>query len=457
MSQSSPPASEPLLRLSIGGLNHEGQGVARPADGGPVVFVDQALPGEEVLARVTHRARRHLQAELVEILTAAPARRRSPCILAGRCGGCSVQHLDDASQASWKQDMVEQALRRIGGLEPPMRPILAAPEPLGYRNRTVIPLERREGGPLRAGFYRRGSHRIVNMNRCPVLDPRLDRLIAPLKHDLQQSGWPVDGHLEQGGGLRQLALRLGHHTGELLLTLIASHAELPDLELWARRWLERWPELVGVCLNLQPDPGNTLFGARTLTVAGRPWLLERFAGLALHIGPDTFFQVHTTQAERLVPLIHEALEPAAGTRLLDAYCGIGTFSLPLAAAGASVLGIEQQESSVERARENAALNGLDTARFLAQDVAADLPSLLAESDGVLLDPPRKGLPAWVCDAIAATPPRRLAYLSCNPSTLARDLARLTAGSALRLLSVQPVDFFPQTSHVETLAVLDRPS
>jgi 23S rRNA (uracil1939-C5)-methyltransferase len=319
----------------------------------------------------------------------------------------------------------------------------------------VIPLQRTVDGRLRAGFYRSGSHRIVNMSRCPVLDPRIDRLIAPLKQDLETSDWPVDVDLHGEGGLRHLALRVGHHTGEILLTLVSSHDDLPGLEPLAADWMRRWPELVGVCLNLQPHPTNTLMGPGTTGVAGRPWLIERFAGLSLRIAADTFFQVNTSQAERLVPLLQAALSPRPGRTLVDAYCGIGTFSLPLAAAGARVVGVEQHEGSIRQARLNADLNGLSTATFHAADVAEALPQFLGAADGLLVDPPRRGLPEGLCERIAAAAPQRVAYLSCNPASLARDLARLGAAGTLRVLSVQPIDLFPQTSHVEVLAVLER--
>lgn len=194
------------LDLCISGLNHHGQGVARISskeESGRdlVVFVPEALPGERVLARVHHRAQRHLVAHPLERRNDAPERRQPPCILASDCGGCGVQHLQDKAQLIWKQDLVQQALRRIGGQGLEVDPILASDTPLGYRNRTTIPLERCPDGQLRAGFYRSGTHRIVNMNRCPVLDPRIDRLIAPLKRDLEQSDWPVDVDLSEGGGL----------------------------------------------------------------------------------------------------------------------------------------------------------------------------------------------------------------------------------------------------------------
>lgn len=453
------------LELSIDGLSHDGQGVGRIDQ--QVVFVPGVLPGERVRVRLLHQARRHMVAERLEILESSPDRRRAPCILAERCGGCSIQHLSAQAQAHWKEDRVRQALSRIGGLQVSVLPILRDEDEgtgegmvgFGYRNRATIPLERQVDGRLRAGFYRAGSHRIVNMNHCPVLDPRLDALIEPLKADLEASDWPVDANLSGDGGLRHLALRIGRRSGECLITLISSHRELPGLEAMAGSWMERWPEVVGVCLNLQPKATNTLMGPETEVIVGRDWISDGFAGLRFRIGSDTFFQIHPVQAERVVSLLLEVLPSpeAIGGRVLDAYCGVGTFSLPLARAGHHVLGIEQQERSIDQARRNALSNGLEErCRFQAGDVAVLLQESLQGVKALVLDPPRKGLEPAVLAIIEAAPPQVVVYISCDPSTLARDLAQLCReGGPYRLQRVQPIDFFPQTSHVETVAVLER--
>ena len=439
------------LEIDIDGQGHAGQGVGRHV--GVAVFVPGALPGERVQVRVRRIAKRHLEAELLAVLSAAADRQKPPCILAERCGGCSLQHAAYAAQAAWKQGLVSDALQRLAHLPGSVAPIWEAPAPLGYRNRAWIPLERDNEGKLRAGYYRRGSHRIVNMNRCPVLDPRIDALIAPLKADLERSGWPVDVNLSDGGGLRHLGLRVGHHTGERLICLVSSHSRLPGLEAMAELWMDRWPGLVGVLLNLQPKANNVVMGPETRCIAGRSWLEERFGGLPVRIGADTFFQVNTPQAERLIAPLVEFFLPCDGL-VLDAYCGIGTFSLPLAAAGLEVLGLEIHPASVQQARSNAERLGLRQARFEEGDVASTLGSQLAEINGLLVDPPRRGLSPEVLQAIAGFGPSRLAYVSCDPTTLARDLAHLHA-AGYQLQSVQPIDFFPQTSHVESLALMTR--
>jgi 23S rRNA (uracil1939-C5)-methyltransferase len=264
----------------------------------------------------------------------------------------------------------------------------------------------------------------------------------------------VDVNLSGGGGLRHLGLRVGHHSGELLITLVSSHPRLPGLRDLAEHWRERWPQVVGVGLNLQPRATNVVMGPHTEVLSGRDWLLESFAGVKLRIAADTFFQVNTPQAERLVPLLEQFFAPLAGEALLDAYCGIGTFSLPLARAGFQVLGLELQAASVAQARGNAERNGISTAVFEQVDVAEALASHLAAVGGLLVDPPRKGLNPDTITAILQSRPRRVAYISCNPATLARDLGLLCQDGGYRLQPVQPVDFFPQTSHVECLALLE---
>ena len=437
--------------LRIDDLSHDGRGVGRID--GQVVFVAGGLPGDQLRVRLNRRARGHWHGDLLAVAEPSPQRRRPPCILSDHCGGCSLQAFDDGAEASWKQATVAAALQRIAGLDPGlMRPFAPSDPALGTRNRALIPLERTEEGVLRAGYYRRGTHQIVNMNQCPVLDPRIDRLIQPIKSDLEASGWPVDRH-GLSGGLRHLGLRVGHHSGEVLITLIASQRDLPGLDELAQEWFSRWDEVVGVGLNLQPEATNQLMGARTDTLIGRGWLNESFAGLEVRIAADTFFQVHTQQAERVVPWLIEAFGGADG-RLVDAYCGIGTYSLPLAAAGWRVQGVEQHPGAVDLARHNAAANGLaDRAGFECHDVAEVLAERLSDATALFVDPPRKGLAAGSLAAILEARPQRLAYLSCDPSTLARDLGRLCADGVYELRWVQALDLFPNTSHVETLAVL----
>ena len=454
-SLSDPPVAGQIITVLGSDLNHQGLGLARWQ--GWVVIVPQLLPGEEAQVQLLQRKKSQWFARHLKTLVAGPGARKSPCILAQDCGGCSLQHLEDSLQAEWKRTRLEQTLRRIGGIDiQSPAPINNDLDHLGYRNRALIPLLRRED-QLRLGYYRRGSHRIVNLNRCPVLDPRIDALIKPLKQDLEASGWPADADLHGEPGLRHLGLRVGVRTGELLITLVSATAELNGVKTLAEEWMNRWPALAGVTLNLQPRRSNTVLGAITHTLAGRDCISERFCDLQLLLGTTTFFQVNTERAEQIVIVLRDwLLQLGDCKRLIDAYCGIGTISLPIAAAGIGVVGLEINPASVQQARQNAALNGITEASFEAGDVALLLGDYLRDHDALVVDPPRKGLTPDVLDAILNCPPKSLAYLSCDSATLARDIKRLVSDNGPYAIDrIQPVDFFPQTTHLECLVLMKR--
>ena len=447
----------PGLTIDVVGedLDQQGRGLARW--NGWVITVPQLLPGEEAKVKVQQRQRKMWLAHRVATISSSPDARRPPCILASDCGGCSLQHLSVDAQNSWKQQRLANTLSRIGQLDPDVNALVSPDrESLGYRNRALIPI-RRDGRKVRLGYYKRGSHRIVNLNHCPVLDPRLDALIEPIKRDLEATSWPMDSDLQGEPGLRHLGLRIGVRTGEILITLISATESLQAVDVLSAAWMRRWPQLKGVTINLQPKRSNAVFGDRTICLQGQDAIEERFCGLSLELGTTTFFQVNTPRAERVVEQIRDWItrsEPSQ--RLIDAYCGIGTIALPLAAAGHRVTGLEISSASVRHAERNAARNRLKHTRFLSGDVARHLRELLPNHDALVVDPPRKGLDPAVLAMVLDHPPRRLVYLSCDPATLARDLRQLAGDSGpYRIEQVQPMDFFPQTSHLECLVLMSR--
>ena len=446
-----------LIEVEAVDLDRDGHGLARWM--GWVIVVPDLLPGERAQVQLQKRQRSRWLSRRISLIRASDGRRRPPCILAADCGGCTLQHLDDAGQSQWKRTSLSETMSRLGQIGTDPRPVLSdLQRAVGYRNRALIPMHRGTDGRLRLGYFRRGSHRIINLNRCPVLDPRLDALIQPLKHDLQATGWPADHDLAMGGGLRHLGLRVAHHSGELLITLVSSHDRLPGLKKLADRWMSRWPMLRGVTLNLQPKRTNLILGIETRLIAGRETIEEQVCSQRLQLSSTTFFQVNTPQAESILTELRQWFLQTIGLgRVVDAFCGVGTISLPLAAAGFDVLGIELHDSSVEQARLNASLNGFeDRCRFLAGDVADLLAAALPGMDALVLDPPRRGLDKRVVESILNNPPPLLAYLSCDPATQARDLKALLEPRGLyRLRRLQPVDFFPQTTHLESLALLER--
>lgn len=444
------------LDLLIDDLSSSGDGLGRWQE--RVVFVPDTVPGDRVRTRLVQVKPTFARGKLKQLLEPSPNRLRPPCIVADKCGGCQWQVVSYPTQLAAKQQQVVDALTRIGGFEDPqVLSIVGAENPLQYRNKATYPLVRSPEGRVKAGYFRKGSHKLVNLNQCPVQDERLDPLLAEVKQDIQERGWSIYNESRHTGRLRHLALRVGRRTGQLLLTLVSTAPNLKDIELQAQEWMERYPALVGVCVNLNPAKTNAIFGPETLVIEGQPYVEEVFADLQFRIHATTFFQVNTEQAERLVQWIIQDLQLQGNETVIDAYCGVGALTLPLAQKARRVMGLEVQPEAVQQGLANAGLNGIDNVEFRAGEVGDLLPQAGADLgnpvDVVVLDPPRKGCDRTVLDALINLKPGRIVYMSCNPATLARDLEMLRDQGGYTLVKVQPADFFPQTPHVECVAIL----
>ena len=446
-----------LIEIDITDLADTGDGIGRFEQ--LVVFVPDTVPGDRVAVRLQQVKSTYATAKLETLVKISEHRIRPNCIVADKCGGCQWQHVDYDYQLKSKQNQVIQALERIGGFtDLPCDEILAGkidnfPQFLGYRNKATYPLARSVAGQIQAGYYQKGTHKLVNLNQCPVQDPRLDPLLKEVKEDIHWMKWPVYNEKEHTGEVRHLSLRIGRRTGEILLTLIARTGDLPGLETQASDWLKSYPKLAGVCLNINSAKTNVIFGSETRCIAGRSFLREEFAGLEFQLRADTFFQVNTEAAEGLLQVIAAQLNLQGNEVLVDAYCGIGTFTLPLAKQVQIAIGLEVQREAIAQAELNARLNDLTNVTFHVGTVEELLPQLGVKPDIVLLDPPRKGCDRQVLETIKEMQPNRIVYVSCKPATLARDLKFLCENGDYKLVRVQPADFFPQTSHVECVAFL----
>jgi 23S rRNA (uracil1939-C5)-methyltransferase len=456
------PKGQPgqVISLDITDLNHTGDGVGRFQDW--VVFVPDSVPGDRLQVKLTHFKSNYTQGQILQILEPSPQRVRPACIVADKCGGCQWQHLAPALQRQTKQEHLHSALKHIGKFEnPELQPLLSNQVDLGYRNKATYPLARSQAGQVQAGYYRRQSHRLINLNQCPVQDSRLDPLLKEIKADIQLQGWSIYDESQKRGKLRHLSLRLGRRTGEILLTLVSTQASLANLQAQAEIWLGRYPQLVGVTLNLQPQANNLIFGPETQVLAGKGSCREIFAGLEFELAADTFFQINTEVAELLLEKILAQLNCGDVKTVLDAYCGIGTFTLPLARYLAhlnpQIIGIESHPRAVQQAQHNARLNGIEHITFLEGTVETLLPQLTTPPDLVWLDPPRKGVSPQVLNQLLAWCPETIAYISCQPATLARDLQILCAQGTYRPLWIQGADFFPQTRHLECAVILKAQS
>ncbi|MEH2325568.1 MAG: 23S rRNA (uracil(1939)-C(5))-methyltransferase RlmD [Nostoc sp.] len=441
-----------LIEVTIANLSDTGDGVGRADE--RVVFVPDTVPGDRAIVRLVHVKPKYAHGKLQQLLSPSPDRIRPSCIVADKCGGCQWQHINYDYQLVAKQNQVIQALERIGGfVQPPVDAVLAAASAFGYRNKSTYPLGISATGQVQAGYYQKGSHQLINLNQCPVQDARLNPLLAEVKQDIQQRGWRIYDEQRHQGKIRHLSLRIGRHTGEMLLTLVVKDWNLSGIETQAQEWLKRYPQLVGVSLNRNSDRTNAIFGSETRCIAGVPHLRENFAGLEFQVRPDTFFQVYTETAEALLQVIQSELNLQGHELLVDAYCGIGTLTLPLAKKVRIATGLEVQPAAVEQAILNAHRNGIDNVTFQVGAVEKLLPKMGTIPEVVILDPPRKGCDRAVIETLRQLKPSRIVYVSCKVATLARDLKLLCQDGQYTITRVQPADFFPQTAHVEAAAFL----
>jgi len=441
-----------LIEIEISDLSNTGDGVGKYQ--GKAVFVPDTVTGDRVKVRLIRVKPEYARAKLDRLLDPSGDRIRPRCIVADKCGGCQWQHIDYNYQLAAKREGVIQTLRRIGGFSHPnVAEIVPSCDILGYRNKVTYPFGVSATGKLQAGYYRQGTHQLINLNQCPIQDPRLDPILRAIKQDIQQQDWSVYDERKHWGQLRHLSLRIGKNTGEMLITLVSTDKQLKGISQLAEVWLKRYPSLVGVNLNHNPHKTNVIFGKETYCISGRSYLNEIFADMRFGLNADTFFQVNTKTTEKLLKEIIERLNLKGNEILIDAYCGIGTFTLPLAKKVKMAIGIEVQQKAIERAASNAKINGINNVSFKVGKVENILPNLAVKPDLVILDPPRKGCDRRPIDTLLNTLPSRLVYLSCQPATLARDLKLLTSNNKYELILVIPVDFFPQTAHVECIAFL----
>ena len=409
--------SESDLVIDLTGIAHGGDAVGRHK--GKVVFVPHAIPGERVRVHVRANKRGYSRATLREVLVPSPHRVVPPCPHFGTCGGCQWQHIDYAAQLAYKQQIIGEQLRRIGKIEDPLvTAALGMTEPWRYRNRAQYSVS--PGGRL--GFRAARSHRVVPIETCPLLDPLVEEVCHMLDIGFR--------------GVDRVVIHACGRTDDAIVVFEGSTDEVPVAEIDA--------------------PVSCLFsthGGDLVVLAGRPYVEEQMAGHLLRVSTGSFFQVNVEQAERMVALLKAHLELSAGDHLVDAYCGVGTLGLPLAGRVAEVIGIESCHSAVEDARHNA--EGLSNVRVIEGRTRDVLPDVLDCADVVILDPPRQGCHSDVVAALCAAGPARVAYVSCDPATLARDVGLLVHRGDYRLLAVQPIDMFPQTYHIESVSLLAR--
>ncbi|MDY7992927.1 23S rRNA (uracil(1939)-C(5))-methyltransferase RlmD [Paenibacillus polymyxa] len=486
--------------IDIIGMNHDGEGVGRVE--GFTLFVPGALPGEKVRVKVLKTKKQYGYAKLLDIAQASSDRIAAPCAIYDQCGGCQIQHMSYEAQLSWKRQHVVDVLERIGKLsvatEPSeharvlaasadtdgeadtvttsdsamnadgnadsmsrvhgvvVHPTLGMSEPWRYRNKAQVPIGVTEGG-LVGGFYARGSHRIVDMNTCLIQDERNDEVIARVKEIGRMLGISAYNEETGRGLLRHVVVKTAFRTGEMMLVLVTNGRDIPHADAWIGSIREHIPHVASICQNVNTKRTNVIFGDETRVLWGRDVIYDYIGNVQFAISARSFYQVNPIQTEVLYSKTVEYAGLTGKETVIDAYCGIGTISLFLAQHADQVYGVEIVKEAIDDARSNALLNEMRNVKFevgASEDVIPAWKEQGITADVIVVDPPRKGCDPRLLDTILEMKPERVVYVSCNPSTLARDL-RLLEDGGYSTVEVQPVDMFPHTVHVECCSLLVR--
>lgn len=441
-----------LFEIEIDDIDINGNGVGKKD--GFCYFVTGALPGEKVRARATKINNNYGFAIVDETLSASPMRIEPPCRYYKKCGGCTLQHLSYAAQLEWKTSHVQNCLRRIGGLDVPVSFTLPAMGEYRYRNKAAFPLGMDE--LLKIGFYSARSHVLVDIDDCLIQNKDVALLVSQLKTWIVHNKISIFNEKTGKGLLRHAVVRTVKN-GDMMLTLCINGDDIPFRAELISKFQYMLPRLKSIMLSINKHKDNSILGDRLQPVYGRDYITEEILGLDFKIGPHSFLQVNSAATEKLYFTLFELLHLSRKDTVADLYCGAGTITLPAAQRAKFVYGIEIVPEAVKNARDNANLNGIENVEFIAGDVQKELKGVIQKAgklDAIILDPPRKGLEEDVIKSCAATGAQKIGYVSCNPSTLARDLASF-AKLGYQVKAVQPVDMFPQTTHCEVVTVLER--
>lgn len=451
-----------VIELDIVGVTGEGSGVARYTDDsisppGMVVFVPYTAVGDRVLCRILKVQKSHAFGRVEELLTPSEDRQAAgDCPVFGRCGGCVWRHISYEAECRYKQQWVEDTLRRVGGVDVPVWPLIGADTPERYRNKAQFPVAPGEDGPL-IGFYAPRSHRPVPCADCRLQPAGFGLVLAAVDGWMRQYAVAAYDEVSHRGLVRNIYIRQGAVSRQMMVCLVCTSGKLPAVQQLIEAVRQAAPDLACLCVNINPHRTNVILGERSFTLWGADAIEDELCGLRFRLSPHSFYQVNHAQTEKLYRLAAQAAGLTGEETLLDLYCGTGTIGLSMARGAGQLIGVEVVPQAVEDAVENAARNGIHNARFLCADAAEAAARLAAEGtapDVVVLDPPRKGCDEALVATVAHMAPARVVYISCDPATLARDLARFSA-KGYETQWVQPVDLFPRTAHCECVALLYR--
>lgn len=457
MSKKSVPVKKnETVTLTFEDLTHEGSGVGK-INGYPL-FVPYGLPGETSQVKVIKVKKNFGFGKLLEVEKESPERVEPPCNVYYKCGGCQLQHMSYKMQLDMKFNQVKNAMFKIAHMpDLPIHPVIGMDDPWRYRNKIQIPVGEKDG-ELITGFYRPRSHDIIpNQKTCVIQDEVNDRAVETVRR--LASGLGIEAYDEDNdrGDLCHIVVRTAQSTNDAMIVLVTRTKKLPYKDELIKQITETFPNVKSIMQNINDKTTNVILGKKTTCLWGDAYIQDSIGDIRFKISAKSFYQVNPAMTNVLYDKALEYAQVDKSDVVIDAYCGIGTISLFLAQKAKKVYGVEVVSDAVNDAKENAKLNGMDNAEFYVGEAEKIMPWWSAQGlrpDVITVDPPRKGCDEALLKAMMDMNPKRIVYVSCNPSTLARDL-RILADGGFVAKEVQPVDMFPQTSHVECVALIQR--
>ncbi len=452
-----------IVELIIDKLAFGGQGIGFL--NGLVVFVKNTAPGDKIRARVFKRKRDYCEAKLIELLDPSPARIAPPCPYSGCCGGCQWQHISYDKQLEFKGDLVSEAMRKIGGLEVDIMPILPSEKVLGYRNKMEFSFSDKAWVPnpediskfdqgFALGLHVPGTYyKVLDIHKCLLQPEEGNLLLNEVRAFANDSGLPCYNLKTHEGFWRFLAIRHSEATGQWMINIVTSEEKRNLLQVFSQQILEKYKNIGTIINNITRRQAGVAVGEKEYIIHGPGYLIDKIGPYRFRVSANSFFQTNTHGARKLYDVVDEFCDLKGGEVVLDLYSGTGTIPIYLAKKCKKVIGIEIVASAVSDAQKNCELNNIGNATFFLGDIKDNLPLIKDKPDIVILDPPRAGVHKKVIKHLLELYPEKIIYVSCNPSTMARDLKQLLEGYELHRL--QPVDMFPNTYHVETVAKLEK--
>lgn len=436
---------------------YEGEGIAKIDNKYPI-FIEGALKGEKVKVRIVKVNKNFAYGKLMEVLEASEERVNPPCAIYKRCGGCKLQHASYKAQLDFKWDRVKDCVSKIGKLDPSIvKYPLGMENPWRYRNKVQLPIGL-INGEVKIGFFAPRSHDIIDMESCLIQDEIGDKVVKLTREWIEKFNirpYNVDGEYDEKGIVRHIMIRRGFTTNEVMVVLVTNGEKLPHKEEFVDLMVKNIPGIKSVIQNINSKKTNVILGLESKTLWGEDTISDYIGDFRFNISPLSFFQVNPTQTEVLYGKALEYANLTGNEEVFDAYCGTGTITLFLSQKAKKVYGVEIIPQAIDNAWINAKENKVENVEFFVGESEVAIPDLInkgVKADVVVVDPPRKGCDKKLLDAITNIDAKKIVYVSCDPSTLGRDL-KVLEDNGYKTLEVQPVDMFPNTSHVENVAKL----